>query len=92
MRTTDLEARLKQILTKRVGVPAEEIQLGAKLVDDLGLDSIDLVELTIAAEREFNIVISDEVMREMLTVADVVSLVRRLADTEGGSDLKHPAS
>ncbi len=79
METPDFEARVKQILTKRVGIPPEEIQLHAKLVDDLGLDSIDLAELTIAAEREFNIAISDEQVAELLTVAAVVDLVKQLA-------------
>jgi len=80
MKTSDLEARVRQVLTKSVGVPPEKITLDAKLVDDLGLDSVDLVELTIAAEREFDITISDEGMKESLTVADVANLVKRLAD------------
>ncbi|PYT06034.1 MAG: acyl carrier protein [Acidobacteria bacterium] len=80
MKTSDLEARVRQVLTKSVGVPPEKITLDAKLVDDLGLDSVDLVELTIAAEREFDITISDEGMKESLTVADVANLVKRLTD------------
>ncbi len=92
MEATGFEGRVKQILTKRVGIPPEEIQLDAKLVDDLGLDSVDLVELTIAAEREFNIEISDEQMKEILTVGDVVTLMKRLVGEQGGSYFKNSAS
>ena len=77
MDTPDFEARVKKILTKRVGIPPQEIQLDAKLVDDLGLDSLDVVELTIAAEGEFNIVIEDEQIRELSTVGEIVNLVKR---------------
>ncbi len=92
MESLDVKARVKQILTKRVGIPPEQIELGAELVADLGLDSVDLVELAIAAEREFNIEISDEQMKGLLTVADVVDLMKRLVDEQGGSYLKNSAS
>ena len=92
MEAADFGARVKQILTKRVGIPPEEIALDARLVDDLELDSVDLVELTIAAEREFNIEISDEQMKEILTVADVVNLIKRLVEEQGGSQFRKFAS
>ena len=92
METLDVEARVKQILTKRVGIPPEHIELDAKLVTDLGLDSVDLVELAIAAEREFRIEISDEQMKGLLTVVDVVDLMKRLIDEQGGSYPENSAS
>ena len=76
----DLEPRLKQILTNRLGIPPEEIRLEAKLGDDLGMDSLDAVELSIAIERQFDVAISDEQVAKLQTVADIVGLVRRLAD------------
>jgi acyl carrier protein len=74
----DLEARVKQILTQRLGIPPEEIRLDATLIEDLGMDSLDAVELAIAAEREFNVALSDEQVAKLKTVADIVALVERL--------------
>jgi acyl carrier protein len=74
----DLEARVKQILTHRLGIPPAEIRLDATLVEDLGMDSLDAVELAIAAERQFNVSLSDEQMAKLKTVADIVGLVERL--------------
>jgi acyl carrier protein len=80
----DLERRTKQILTNRLGIPADDITLDAKLVEDLGMDSLDAVELAIAAERQFNIGLSDEQMAKLQTVADIIALVQRLADEQAG--------
>jgi acyl carrier protein len=79
----DLDARIKQILTYRLGIPPEEIRLDATLVEDLGMDSLDAVELAIATERQFNVTLSDEQMAKLRTVADIVALVQRLADEQG---------
>lgn len=73
----DVEGQVKQILTKRIGMVPDEISADSRL-DELGLDSLDFVELAIAAERTFNIEISDEVLREVKTVRDVVALIQRL--------------
>jgi acyl carrier protein len=75
----DLERRVKQILTLRLGIPADEITLGARLVDDLGMDSLDAVELAISTERQFNVALSDEQVAKLMTVADIIALVQRLA-------------
>ncbi len=82
----DLETRVKQILTTRLGIPPEEIRLDATLADDLGMDSLDAVELAIATERQFDVSVSDEQMAKLRTVGDIVTLVQRLADerTPGG--------
>lgn len=74
----NLETRVKQILTNRLGIPAEEIKTDAKLIDELGMDSLDAVELAIAAEREFDVEISDEQVAKLETVADIMGLVQRL--------------
>lgn len=76
----ELEAGIKQILTTRLGMPAESITLDARLVDDLGMDSLDAVELAIAAERQFHVSISDEQVAKLATVKDIMALVQRLRD------------
>ena len=85
MQTLDVEARIKQLLTTRVGIPPEEMKLHARIIDDLGLDSLDLVQLGIAAEGEFNIALDDEQIRGLSTVGDIVNLVKRLTDEQQGS-------
>ena len=82
MEIPNLETRVKQILTNRLGMPPEEIRVDAKLVDDLGMDSLDAVELAIATEREFRVEISDEQVAKLETVADITALVQRLADDQ----------
>lgn len=82
MAIPDLEPRVKQILTTRLGIPADEITLRARLVDDLGMDSLDAVELAIATERQFNIALSDEQVARLQTVGDILALVQRLADEQ----------
>jgi acyl carrier protein len=79
----NLETRVKQILTNRLGIPAEEIKTDAKLIDELGMDSLDAVELAIAAEREFDVEISDEQVAKLETVADIMGLVQRLKTEQG---------
>lgn len=78
----DIEARVKQILTQRLGIPPEEIRLDANLVEDLGMDSLDAVELAIATERHFNVGLSEEQVAKLKTVADILSLVQRLVDQQ----------
>ena len=74
-----VETRVCQILTARLGMPLAEITDQARLVDDLGMDSLDAVELAIAMEREFRIELSDDQIAKLQTVGDIVALVRRLA-------------
>lgn len=84
MEKLDVESRIRRLLTTRVGIAPEEVKLPARLIDDLGFDSLDAVELTIAMEREFNVAINEEQIKELLTVADIVDLVSRLADEQAG--------
>lgn len=82
MEIQDIETRVRQILTNRLGIPPDEIRLGAKLADDLGMDSLDAVELAIATERQFNIAVSDEQVAKLATVAEIITLVQRLAEEQ----------
>ena len=84
MAVPDLEARVARILTSRLGIAADEITPEARLIDDLGMDSLDAVELAIAAERQFEVAIAEEQVAQLKTVADILALVQRLADKKGG--------
>jgi acyl carrier protein len=69
------------VLTQRLGISAELITPAAQLADDLGVDSVDAVEFTLALEREFNVRLPDEVIADVQTVQDVIDLVvRQLED------------
>jgi len=84
MEIPDLEAQVKQILTTRLGMPAAEITPDSRLVDDLGMDSLDAVELAIATERQFGLSISDEQVSKLVTVADIMKLVEQLSQEARG--------
>jgi len=69
--------KIKEIIVDNLGVSEEEIKLESSLVDDLGADSLDAVELIMAIEDEFDISISDEVAQEMKTVKDIVEYLEK---------------
>ena len=58
-----------------MGVDEEEIKYSARFVEDLGADSLDLVELTMEIEKKFSISIPDDVVENLNTVGDVVDYV-----------------
>ena len=85
MEIPDLEGRVKQILTNRLGMSGDEITPDSRLVDDLGMDSLDAVELAIATERQFGLSISDEQVAKLVTVADIMKLVQQLTAERGSA-------
>ena len=70
-----VERRVIEIIVEQLGVSAEEVTLEASFIDDLGADSLDLVELIMAMEEEFSLEISDEDAEKILTVQDVVKYI-----------------
>ena len=75
---------LKAIMAERLGLQVEQIVPEARLVEDLGLDSLDAVELAIAVERKFEIEVPEEELTKLKTVADMVALVeRRMSEAPG---------
>jgi acyl carrier protein len=67
--------KLKEILVDVLGVKAEDIKAESKFIDDLGADSLDLVELIMAFEDKFNIEISDEDAEKMIVVKDALDYI-----------------
>ncbi len=68
-----IEQRVIDIVVERLGVDREKVKIDSKFVDDLGADSLDLVELVLALEDEFDIDnIPDEVSEKMTTVRAAV--------------------
>jgi len=67
--------RITNILTDKLGVDKNEVNLESKIVDDLGADSLDAVELIMEIEKEFNIAIHDDIAQEAKTIQDLVTIV-----------------
>jgi len=67
--------KLKEILVNILGVKTEDIKTESKFIDDLGADSLDLVELIMALEEKFGIEISDEDAEKIITVKDALDYI-----------------
>ncbi|GAB4113034.1 MAG: acyl carrier protein [Roseiflexaceae bacterium] len=67
---SDLDVRMKEIVVEQLGVDPEKIIPEAKFIEDLGADSLDLVEMIMAFEESFNIEIPDEDAEKIITVKD----------------------
>ncbi|WP_291318332.1 acyl carrier protein [Desulfonatronospira sp.] len=71
-----VEQKVKDIVVDQLGISAEEVKPGAKFVEDLGADSLDLTELIMAMEEEFDIEIDDEKAQELLTVQSAIDFIK----------------
>ncbi len=72
-----VEAKVQKIIMDQLGVSAEEVKPDASFVEDLGADSLDLTELIMAMEEEFEIEIDDDEAQKLLKVKDAVAYVER---------------
>jgi acyl carrier protein len=72
---SDVIERVKKIVVERLEVDAEKVNPKASFIDDLGADSLDLVELVMAFEEEFGIEIPDDVQEQIATVGDAVKFI-----------------
>ncbi len=72
---SDIEKNVKAIVMEQLGVSEEELKPEASFVDDLGADSLDLVELVMALEEEFGQEIPDEDAEKITTVQDAINYI-----------------
>ena len=72
--TTD---RVKKIVVEHLGVEADKVTEDASFIDDLGADSLDIVELVMAFEEEFSCEIPDDAAETILTVGDAVKFLTK---------------
>lgn len=68
--------KVKNIISEQLGIDAEEIAMESSFVDDLGADSLDIVELIMALETEFDLEIPDEEAEGINTVGDIVEYIK----------------
>ena len=71
--------KIQAMLAEALNLPLEKITADAKIVDDLGADSLDLVELLSQLEDEYGITIPDDEVEGLVTVADVAAEIEKLA-------------
>lgn len=75
MSTSAIEAKVKSIITDQLGVGEDEIKPESSFIEDLGADSLDIVELVMAMEEEFEVEIPDEEAENIKTVGDAINYV-----------------
>jgi acyl carrier protein len=76
---TEIEARAKKIIAEQLVVDLDDVIDSANLIDDLGADSLDMVELVLKFENEFSFEISDDAAESVVTVGAAVKLLERSA-------------
>ncbi len=75
---SDIAERVKKIIVHHLGVDADAVTNEASLIDDLGADSLDTVEVVMAFEEEFGVEIPEDKADKLLTVGDVVTYLEKV--------------
>ncbi len=75
MSVTNVEDRVRAIIVDQLAVEADKVKKEASFIEDLGADSLDIVELVMTMEEEFDMDIPDEEAEKLKTVGDVISYV-----------------
>lgn len=75
MNKEEISAKVCEIVVDQNCLDKEEVKAEANLKEDLALDSLDIVELTMKCEKEFNVTIKDEEAEAIVTVGDITNLV-----------------
>jgi acyl carrier protein len=76
MNSEEVFEKVKGIIVNQLGVQENSVTLEASFIDDLGADSLDIVELVMALEEEFDMEIPDEDAEKVVTVGDVVDYIK----------------
>lgn len=72
---SDTAERVKKIVVEHLGVEADKVTEASSFIDDLGADSLDIVELVMAFEEEFNVEIPDDAAEKISTVKDAIDFI-----------------
>ena len=76
MEQEEIFEKIKKVIVDNLGVSESAVTMEASFIDDLGADSLDIVELVMALEEEFNIEIPDNDAEKVVTVGDVVDYIK----------------
>lgn len=83
MKLEEVQAKLKEIVMDRLNAEEEQIKPEASFVEDLGADSLDIVELIMGIEEEFDIEIPDEDAEKLITVGEAMNYIKAKLGVEG---------
>ena len=67
--------KVRKLLAEQLNIAPDKVDLRSRVIEDLGADSLDVVEMLMVLEDEFNITVSDEESLELKTVGDIVNLI-----------------
>ena len=73
--TEELEQKVKQVIAEQLQVDMTEVKSESSFIEDLGADSLDIVELVMAMEENFNLEIPDDQAENIQTVQDAISYI-----------------
>lgn len=76
---SDIADRVKKIVVEHLGIGEDKVAPEASFIDDLGADSLDIVELVMAFEEEFGIEIPDDAAKDIQTVGDATNFIKENA-------------
>ena len=74
--------KVKKIITEQLGIDEKDVSLDSAFIEDLGADSLDIVELIMAMESEFDMEIEDDEVEDISTVEDVVNYIKENSDLD----------
>ena len=75
METEEIFEKVKTVIVEQLGIDEASVRMASSFLDDLGADSLDIVEFIMALEEEFGIEIPDEDVEKIVTVKDVVEYI-----------------
>lgn len=73
----NIQDKVTEIIVEQLGVSADQVKPESKMIEDLGADSLDAVELVMAVEEEFGIEIPDEDAEKLVSIGDILSHVEK---------------
>lgn len=73
----NIQEKVTEIIVEQLGVSADQVKLESKMIEDLGADSLDAVELVMAVEEEFELEVPDEEAEKLVSVGDIVTHVEK---------------
>ncbi|MGB0143880.1 MAG: acyl carrier protein [Akkermansiaceae bacterium] len=73
----NIQEKVTEIIVEQLGVSADQVKPESKMIEDLGADSLDAVELVMAVEEEFGIEVPDEEAEKLVSVGDIIAHVEK---------------
>lgn len=83
---SDIATRVKKIVSDYLGVGEDKVSEGASFIDDLGADSLELMEIVMAFEEQFDVEVRDKASDSLLTVGDAVNYIESVLAQRHSAD------